>query len=328
MLDEFGRSIEYLRVSVTDRCDLRCVYCMPEQGVSPCSHDDVLRYEDILRLARIFAGLGIRKIRLTGGEPLVRKNLASLVGGLKAIPGIETVCLTTNGMLLSEQLGGLVNAGLDSVNISLDALDDDVFRRITRFPGAPVVLAAIDDALAAGLSVKINCVPTVLNRDQLVPMAERFLPDKRLALRFIELMPIGLGKTVEGISPKTVQGMMMDRFGPMTPLQQDSLSGPSQYYRVDGYPGRLGFISAVSHSFCQSCNRVRLTSTGFLKTCLQFDEGVELKPLLSERDEVIEDAVRTAILKKPAHHLFTEAVLPDDPYRTHMEKHTMSQIGG
>ena len=322
MLDSLGRSIDYVRVSVTDRCDLRCVYCMPERGIEQCSMSDILSYEDITRIVSLLAQLGVKKVRLTGGEPLVRKGLPALVAQVKNIPGIERVVLTTNGMLLSEQLPDLVAAGLDGVNVSLDALDEDVFQAITRRPGVEKVLASIDNALAAGLSVKVNCVPTELNRGQLVPLAERFLPDARLSLRFIEMMPIGLGKSVPGIPADELRALLSARFGPLTELPHESLAGPCRYVSVPGYPGRLGFISAVTNCFCQSCNRVRLTSTGFLKTCLQFDEGVALRPLLGGSDEDILDAMHAAIWEKPAHHLFSENG------GTNLEKRVMSQIGG
>lgn len=322
MFDSFGRSIDYVRVSVTDRCDLRCVYCMPAGGVCPLSHDDVLSYEEIVRIVTLLAQLGVKKVRLTGGEPLVRKGLPELVRKIRGIPGIERVVLTTNGMLLSGRLPALVSAGLDGINVSLDALDEDVFKRITRRPGVEKVLRSIDDALVAGLSTKVNCVPTELNRSEIIPLAERFLPDGRLSLRFIEMMPIGLGKTVPGIPADELEAMLTAHFGDLTGLPHKSLAGPCRYFSVPGYPGKLGFISAVSNCFCESCNRVRLTSTGFLKTCLQFDEGVELKPLLSASDGEILDAMRTAIWKKPAHHLFSEQS------GTHLERHIMSQIGG
>lgn len=322
MLDRTGRTIEYLRISVTGRCDLRCVYCMPENGVEPLCHGDILSYEEILRIARLMVGLGVKKIRLTGGEPLVRKNLPELVRGLKSIPGIERVCLTTNGILLSEQLPELKSAGLDSVNISLDALGAETFKKITRRDGVDKVLQSVDDAVSAGLSVKINCVPTALNESEIIPMAERFLPDARLSLRFIELMPIGLGQQCTGISPNRIKTMLTERFGALTPLEKESLAGPCEYFAVDAMPGKIGFISAVSNCFCASCNRVRLTSTGFLKTCLQFDEGAQLKPLLSGGDEELLSAIEAAILAKPERHLFSEQG------GEHLEKHTMSQIGG
>lgn len=322
MLDAQGRSIDYVRISVTDRCNLRCVYCMPESGVKPVTHGELLRYEEIVRLTRLLAQLGVRKVRITGGEPLVRRDLPALIREIKALDGIEMVCLTTNGLLLKEQLSELLSSGLDSVNISLDALDETAFEAVTRRRGVSMVLDSIDAALCSGLPVKINCVLTELNERQLVPMAERFLSDERLALRFIELMPIGLGKTLEGISPETVAALLSEHFGKMTPLEKESMDGPCSYYKLGELPGRLGFISAVSNCFCESCNRVRLTSTGFLKACLQYDHGVELKPLLQGSDETILSAMRSAIWEKPKRHSFGTRG------GEHLERHIMSQIGG
>jgi cyclic pyranopterin phosphate synthase len=296
---------------------------MPEEGVGLVGHADVLSYEEIVRIVRLLARMGVKKVRLTGGEPLVRKGLASLVAQIKGVAGIERVVLTTNGMLLSEQLNTLVSAGLDGVNISLDAIDEDVFRQITRRGGVERALRAIDDALARPeLTVKLNCVPTALNHTQLIPMAERFLRDERLALRFIELMPIGLGKGMVGIPEPELKALFAERFGTLTPLPHESLAGPCRYFRAEGYPGRLGFISAVSDCFCAGCNRVRLTSGGFLKTCLQFDQGVELKPLLAGGDEGLLEAVQAAIGQKPERHLFTGGT------GAQLEGRIMSQIGG
>ncbi len=323
MLDGQGRTIDYVRISVTDRCNLRCVYCMPEKGVELVGHADVLSYEAFVRIIRLLAQLGVKKVRLTGGEPLVRKDLATLVLQIKGIAGIERVVLTTNGRLLSEQLDGLVSAGLDGVNISLDALDEDVFRQLTRRSGVEKVLRAIDDALKRPeLTVKLNCVPTERNRTQLIPMAERFLQDERLALRFIELMPIGLGKELVRIPESALKALLTEHFGTLTPIPHESLAGPCRYFRAEGYPGRLGFISAVSDCFCAGCNRVRLTSGGFLKTCLQFDQGVELKPLLDGSDEALLAAMQAAIWQKPEHHLFTGGE------GEQLEGRIMSQIGG
>jgi cyclic pyranopterin phosphate synthase len=322
MLDRQGRQISYLRVSVTDRCDLRCIYCMPEHGIDLASHAEILSYEEIVRIVALTAKLGVRKVRLTGGEPLVRRNLASLVEQIKAIKGIERICLTTNGMLLSEQLSDLAAAGLDSVNISLDAIDPAVFETITRRAGVQKVLTSIEDACESRLSVKINCVPTELNRSQIIPMAERFLSDARIPLRFIELMPLGTGKGLKGLLAETVETMLTERFGVMRPIAKKSLAGPCSYYTFAGHAGRIGFISAVSECFCESCNRVRLTSTGFLKTCLQFDRGVELKALLTESDETILSAMADAIWDKPERHCFFERT------GEHLEQLSMSQIGG
>ena len=325
MLDRYRRTIDYLRISLTDRCNLRCVYCMPAEGVRWVPHTAILSYEQLLRLCRIFAGLGLKKIKLTGGEPLVRPGVAGLIRSLKEIDGIKNVTLTTNGVLLSEQLPELIEAGLDGVNISLDAVEEDVFAAITRREGVDKVLSAIDDALAVpGLSVKINCVPMAGNESQLVPLAA-LAKDTRLAVRYIEMMPIGLGKTLEPLGEERVRALLEGAFGALTPCGEKLGNGPCSYYTLPGFQGRIGFISAMSHQFCDSCNRVRLTSGGFLKTCLQYEKGVDLLALISQGadDGRLQEAMEQAIFEKPACHHFNDASGEAD-----LEGRTMSQIGG
>ena len=319
MKDGCGREISYLRISVTDRCDLRCVYCMPEAGVEPLSHAEILRYEEIQRLATIFASLGVKKIRLTGGEPLTRAGLPGLLAAIRNTPGIETLALTTNGMLLEDALPALVSAGLDAVNISLDTLREDTFQSITRRNGVERVLRAIDAACAVPrLTVKLNCVPTDRNMTEL-PALARFAAQRHIPLRFIELMPIGEGKNVQGLSEAAVTSILEAAFGPMTLRAAGGADKCRRFMLPDG--GEIGFISAMSHRFCKDCNRVRLTAAGYLKTCLQFDTGVDLKALLNKDDDTIRAAIRTAILQKPAQHHFEEAS-PD------CDDRKMSQIGG
>lgn len=321
MLDRCKREIDYLRISVTDRCNLRCVYCMPEDGVADCSHSAILRYEEIVRLARIFAALGVSKIKLTGGEPLVRKGLAGLVEQLRGVEGITSVTLTTNGVLLREQLPDLLSAGLSGVNISLDTLDPGRFAALTRRDQLPRVLEGLEAALAAdGLNVKLNCVPTAENREDWVPLAA-LARDSRLAVRFIELMPVGLGAQLERQDEAQVRGVLEEAFGPLAPVEGPYGNGPCRYCAPEGFTGSIGFISALSHTFCRRCNRVRLTSEGFLKTCLQYDTGVALRPLLEQGadDEALRRAILDAVRDKPAHHRFGEGGV---------EKRQMNQIGG
>ena len=320
MLDGLQRNIDYLRVSVTDRCNLRCIYCMPEEGVECLSHADILRYEEILRLARIFAGLGVKRIKLTGGEPLVRRGLPDLVAGLTAIDGIEQVTLTTNGILLAEQLPGLLAAGLSGVNVSLDTTNEDTFRRLTRREGADRVLDAIEASLAAGLPTKVNCVPVAPEAD-LLALAE-LARTRPLPVRFIELMPIGLGKNLKRRSEGDLRALLEGAFGPLTPYEGTLGNGPCRYFTLPGFRGQIGFISAISHQFCDKCNRVRLTANGFLKTCLQYDKGVWLKPLLSGSDEALAAAMADAIRRKPAAHRFASAAVAGGDGRM------MNQIGG
>lgn len=324
MYDQFGRNIRYLRVSVTDRCNLRCRYCMPEEGVEWVDHSAILSYEQIVRLVRLAAGLGVEKVRLTGGEPLVRKGLAGLVREIKAIEGIRTVNLTTNGVLLAEQLPDLLEAGLDGVNLSLDTLDREQFAALTRRDELPRTLEGLEAALAApGLTVKVNCVPSGGNDPHLVPLAS-LARDRDLSVRFIELMPIGLGDTLTRRTEEEVLAQLEEAFGPAISCPTDPLSGPSRNVTFPGFRGQVGFISAVSHQFCQSCNRVRLTATGFLKTCLQYDHGVDLKALLDAGadDATLQAAMADAINHKPASHHFGGQREAAD------EGRNMNQIGG
>lgn len=324
MKDGQGRIIDYLRVSVTDRCNLRCVYCMPPEGVAWIPHGDILTYEQILHLCRVFSGLGLRRVRLTGGEPLARKGLDRLVAGLKAIPGIDHVAVTTNGTMLADQLPGLLAAGLDAVNISLDTLDREQFASIARRDALDRVLEGLRAALAVpGLTVKLNCVPTADNQDQWVPLAE-LARTRRLAVRFIELMPIGLGGSMPGVAEADLRRRLEEALGPLEPCEADPGGGPCRYFRPAGFTGKIGFISAMTHQFCATCNRVRLTATGFLKTCLQYEKGVDLKPLLSGSgdDVALAAAIQAAIAEKPVGHHFGQAGQGQD------ERHNMNQIGG
>ncbi len=328
MLDGLGRRISYLRVSVTDRCNLRCVYCMPEEGVEWVEHGDILRYEELLRLVRIFASLGVERVRLTGGEPLVRRDLSRLVAGVKAIPGIRWVGLTTNGVLLADQLPALLDAGLDGVNLSLDTLDRAQFASITRRDALDRVLEGLNAALSAAaagrLALKLNCVPTAENADQWVPLAELARDRGPVDVRFIERMPIGLG----GRLPLQTQAEVLERleaaFGPALPCAQDAGGGPGWYVSFSGFQGRVGFISAVTHQFCGSCNRVRLTAAGFLKTCLQYDAGADLRaPLRGGADDgTLRAAIEAAVRAKPAGHHFSSGRSDGD------EGRNMNQIGG
>ena len=324
MLDALGRDIRYLRISVTDRCNLRCRYCMPEEGVEWIEHSAILTYEQITRLVGLFAGLGVEKVRLTGGEPLVRKGLEHLVRAVKEVPGIRRVRITTNGLLLADQLPGLLEAGLDGVNLSLDTLDRAQYEALTRRDELDRALAGLNAALAVpGLTVKINCVPSGENDDQLVPLAA-LARDRELSVRFIELMPIGLGSSLTRRTEAEVLAKLEEAFGPALPCPQEEGGGPSRYVTFKGFRGQVGFISAVSHRFCSSCDRVRLTASGFLKTCLQYDCGAYLKALLDAGadDAQLIDAIRGAIAQKPEGHHFGQAPTGRD------EGRNMNQIGG
>ena len=287
MFDSKGRKIHYLRLSVTDLCNLRCRYCMPD-GVDKLEREDILTYEEFLRLAALFARCGVDTVRVTGGEPLVRKGVEQLVKGLKAIPGIRKVTMTTNAVLLEQQLPALLEAGLDSVNISLDTLA----------------------ALESGIPVKLNCVPQVgVNEGELEALAA-LAQDKPLQVRFIEMMPIGYGAAMPCISGPELLARFRRRWPELALLPGAACAalgdGPAVYYTVPGWKGDIGFIAAVHGKFCASCNRVRLTSQGFLRPCLASEAGCDLKALLRSgaSDEELLTAIRTTIWEKPQEHHF------------------------
>ena len=315
MFDRYQREIHYLRLSVTDLCNLRCRYCMPD-GVEKLEREVVLTYEEFLRLAALFARCGIDTVRVTGGEPLVRKNVAQLVAGLKETPGIRRVTLTTNAVLLAEQLPALLDAGLDSVNISLDTLRPEVFRQITARDDFAAVQAGLQAALESGLPVKLNCVPQAgVNEGELEALAA-LAKDNAMQVRFIEMMPIGYGAAMPCISGPELRARFARRWPELAPLsaaQEHALGdGPAVYYTVPGWQGSIGFIAAVHGKFCASCNRVRLTSQGFLRPCLASETGCDLRALLRSGadDAQLLAAIRETIWAKPREHHFNDSSMP------------------
>lgn len=326
MIDRCGRTIDYLRISVTDRCNLRCIYCMPENGVKLVDRSFLLREEEILRICRIMAELGITKIKLTGGEPLLHVRMPELVEQIKAIPGIKKVTLTTNGILLKDQIAKLAEAGLDAVNVSLDTRNRECFQKITRRDFLDQSLEGIKETLCyPEVLVKINCVPLGIQGQDICQVAE-LAKENPVHVRFIEMMPIGCGTEFHGMSEKELTDILEAEFGPLKVYQGEPLgNGPSRYYEVQGFQGKLGFISAVSHKFCSECNRIRLTSQGFLKTCLQYSAGRDLREIMRNggTDDELKDVIREALNEKPNGHHFLEKAKEDDT-----EKLCMSQIGG
>ncbi|MDO4270166.1 MAG: GTP 3',8-cyclase MoaA [Eubacteriales bacterium] len=306
MQDGCGRTADYLRVSLTDRCNLRCVYCMPATGIQTLPHEQILTLEEVTRLARCFALLGVRKIKLTGGEPLVRLGVVRLVRALREISGVEQITLTTNGVLLAQHLDALLEAGLDAVNISLDTLDPARFLRITRFEGLERVLDAVDRAAAAGLPVKINCVPiSGLNDEDIVPLAGLARGRVR-AVRFIELMPIGCGSAYTAVPFDTLRAELEAAYGALTPYDGVLGNGPARYVSLDGFEGKIGFIRAVTDCFCADCNRVRLSADGDFKPCLYQRAKLNLRDLLrtGADDETICARIREQLRNKPEGHRF------------------------
>jgi GTP 3',8-cyclase len=327
LIDTLGRKITYLRISVTDRCNLRCQYCMPPEGVSSRTHDDILRYEEIERLVRAAAGLGIKKVRLTGGEPLVRKGIVDLTAMLARIPGITELAMTTNATLLARYADALAQAGLQRINISLDTLQAEKYACITRGGRLEDALAGIAAAEEAGLTpLKVNTVVMRgLNDDEIANMAGLTLTHP-WHVRFIELMPLNNeAQTFDACSMRSheVRAAIEAVLGPLAPVEiARNGSGPADLYRLKGAQGTVGFISPVSEHFCATCNRLRLTADGRLRLCLLSDQEVDLKPLLRGGAEIaeIQAALRQAINVKPGGHRLSEHVLP--------QGRTMSQIGG
>lgn len=323
MLDRYGRVINYLRISVTDRCNLRCCYCMPE-GVQDVGMKNILTFEEIWEIVRAGVSLGITHIRITGGEPLVRKGCVDLIRGIREIPGVETITMTTNGVLLGNYGKQLKEAGVDGVNISLDTLDPEEFYKITGKRELQEVLAGIRAAKTAGLPVKLNAV----NRKELDPIPlVRYAQEENLPLRFIEMMPVGYGKKYVGRSNEELRETLEAVCGKaewMTNREELSRmgSGPAVYYQFSDLKVPVGFISAIHGKFCDTCNRVRLTAEGYLKLCLCYDEGEDLRRVLREGEkENLRTIMEQTIFRKPAAHCF------EHPAEM-TETHEMVKIGG
>lgn len=323
MLDRYGRVINYLRISVTDRCNLRCCYCMPE-GVQDVGMKNILTFKEIWEIVRTGVSLGITHIRITGGEPLMRKGCVDLIRGIREIPGVETITMTTNGVLLENYGKQLKEAGVDGVNISLDTLDPEEFYKITGKRELQEVLAGIRAAKTAGLPVKLNAV----NRKELDPIPlVRYAQEENLPIRFIEMMPVGYGKKYVGRSNEELRETLEAVCGNaecMTNREELSRmgSGPAVYYQFSDLKVPVGFISAIHGKFCDTCNRVRLTAEGYLKLCLCYDEGEDLRRVLREGEkENLRTIMEQTIFRKPAAHCF------EHPAEM-TETHEMVKIGG
>lgn len=294
--------INYLRISVTDRCNLRCFYCMPEEGINLKKHADIMSYEDIYKVTKIFSILGIKKVRITGGEPLVRLGLEDLIADLSSIEGINEISMTTNGVLLGKKAKLLKENGLDRVNISLDTLNRSQYKQITGRDELRQIIKSIDKAKKIGLNpVKLNAVLIKgYNDDQLDKFIE-FMDKKDIILRFIEYMPVGDGKNNENyISVKEIKETLDNNYN-LEPTEVKG-NGPAIYYKLDGYKGKLGFISPFSHNICSECNRLRLTADGKLRTCLLKEEEHNLyqnKHLLTE--EKLKEIFIKAVKNKSPH---------------------------
>ncbi|HXI03154.1 MAG TPA: GTP 3',8-cyclase MoaA, partial [Candidatus Saccharimonadales bacterium] len=306
--DRFGRRIHYLRISVTDRCNLRCVYCIPND-MEWLRKGEILSYEEIARLARIFTGAGVRRIRLTGGEPLVRSGIERLVRALGSLPELEDLALSTNGILLAAHAESLREAGLRRVNVSMDSLDAGKFAAITQGGDLGKVLEGIDAALAAGLRpVKINVVAARGFNDSEAADFARLTLDRDVVVRFIEIMPLGDSREFQAdrfVSADEIIERIRE-VGPLDPCDDVTGSGPARYFRMRGGRGTIGFITPMSHTFCETCNRVRLTAAGQLRLCLFGDDEIDLRtPLRAGADDhELERLIRFGMTVKPeSHHL-------------------------
>ncbi|MEE8389870.1 MAG: GTP 3',8-cyclase MoaA [Anaerolineae bacterium] len=328
-LDAYNRPISYLRISVTDRCNLRCIYCMPPEGVPWRSHDKILRYDEIETLVRAAAELGVSKIRLTGGEPLVRLGVVDLVRQLARIPGIDDLAMTTNGILLSRYATDLAEAGLHRVNVSLDTLRPERFRRVTRQGRLEDVLAGMEAAREAGLEpIKINTVVIRgMNDDEVVDLAQKTM-DAAWNVRFIEMMPVGNSVLADSgwrervVTAREIRQQIESALATLEPAKVSTGNGPARYYRLPGAKGTLGFITPISEHFCYQCNRLRLTADGQLRPCLLSDQEIDLRTPLRQGADVAQ--IKALLLKgienKPWEHHLDECKRP--------EKRVMSEIGG
>ena len=323
--DGYSRTVDYLRISVTDRCNMRCVYCMPEEGICLSSHADILRYEDILYLISCAISCGISKFRFTGGEPLVRAGFVDFLGEVAKLSGIEDLAMTTNGVALAPVAQRLKDNGLRRINISLDSLDAENFRRITRTDLLNQVLAGIDAALAASLDpVKINTVILPDNQEEVVNFALLSL-ERPLHVRFIEFMPMGNSHrwAEEGFIPaQQVLAQIQANLGELVAVTSPGGAGPAKYYRLPGGVGTVGFISPMSGHFCDSCNRLRLTADGRLRACLTLDDEISVKDWLEQKKATeIVRALHEITGRKPSKHKMGSCSLDN------LHRH-MSEIGG
>lgn len=323
LTDSFGRKINYLRLSVTDRCNMRCVYCMPAEGVHLVRHDDILSYEELLLIAEAAVANGIEKIRITGGEPLVRRGILPFLEKLAAIPGLKQLVLTTNALHLAEMAADLRNAGVQRLNISLDSLQPETFAGITRGADLQRVLAGITAAEQAGFPVKINMVAMHGVNDREILDFVNLTLERKLAVRFIEYMP---AIREEGWEAKVVSGEEILRqvaenysYGVQ---ERDGMAGPARIFRVAGAQGTFGIITPLTGHFCNECNRIRVTSSGKVRSCLFADDSLDLRPLLAKRDrDGVEAALRAVVTCKPRNHSMQAADSGYTPF-------AMAAIGG
>ena len=317
--DHFGRTVNYLRLSVTDRCNLRCCYCMPPSGISKCSHDEVLRYEEMMQVSRAAVSLGIEKIRITGGEPLVRKGLLSFLQRLNSLPGLSEITLTTNGLLLAEMASEIKAADVNRLNVSLDSLQPETYAGITRGGNLKKVLAGLDAAERVGLGLKLNMVVMRGINDREICEFAALSVTRPWSVRFIEYMPTIREKAWRNrVLPGSEIIKSLQQKYSLTPLEATRLCGPAKPYRIDGAVGTIGIITPMSDHFCGSCNRIRVTSTGMVKSCLLSEGAFDLKPALAKGYDTVRSALSDVIEGKSYRHNFHD----------NQRSFQMSSIGG
>jgi cyclic pyranopterin phosphate synthase len=331
--DSYHRSINYIRVSITDRCNLRCIYCAPSKGFRPLKHEDILQYEEILRILRIASDMGLRKVRITGGEPLIRRNITYLIKEIKQIENIKDLSITTNGIFLEEYAEQLKASGLDRINISLDSLNQERYKEITRGGDINSVLRGISAAEKAGLTpIKLNVVVMRgINDDELTNFAKITL-NHPYQVRFIEFMPFGIENTwsIERFIPSEEIKSIIEKIDRLIPISMKK-SGPARYYKFEDAPGVIGFISPLSNHFCNECNRLRLTPDGKLRPCLFSETEIDLKYALRNDalDEEIKRLIKLSVEIKPKGHNINFDNLPLSIRKIQNNcKRIMSQIGG
>ena len=318
MYDQYNRKIDYLRISLTDRCNLHCRYCQPEVS-EHVPHNEILRYEELLRICRAALQLGISKFKITGGEPLLRKGCSDFIASLKQMEGVEQVTLTTNGTLLAQQLPVLIAAGVDSINVSLDTLDAAYYTELTG-GSLDSVLKSLQELQSAEIPFKLNCVPLAENGLADIMQLLKLAHSYNAPLRFIELMPLDCNTNLQGLSGSEIRSQLEQAGLQLQPDAQRYGNGPASYWRIGGYAMPVGFIEPLHNKFCAVCNRVRLTSVGMLKPCLYSDDGIDLKHLLRDgiSDTELLQTMQKIIYGKPDGHRF----------EVQAARFNMSQIGG
>lgn len=321
MIDCYGRTIDYMRISVTDRCNLRCIYCVPEGGIHRIPAEKLLTDEEIIRIAEAAAKAGVRHIKVTGGEPLLREQITGLIQKLRQITGIETVTLTTNGMMLPEKIHALAEAGIDGVNISLDTLDAGRYREMTQGGNLQEALDGLKAAVREGVPVKVNAVLYEEHWQEDAFALSKLAKKYPVHVRFIEHMPLGTEVKEKAVLEEDILAFLEKYYGESTVYKEKIGEGPGHYFSFSGLQGKIGFISAMSHKFCSGCNRIRLTADGDLRMCLQSKEVVGLRERLRSgiSEEELVELFQKSVAKKPAGHHMEERKI---------EAEGMCQIGG